>query len=267
MTTKTRYDMIPYQREERSIYDGLCFDPDQLEPPPEAMYQEPVLKEIMPVLAARFTDHNRRSDVLLSSNTFICYDRRNLNFRVGPDCYLAFGVNDGAIRDRRLYLPWEAGKMADWVLEVASQTTARHDVTVKRDIYQRIGVPEYWRFDITGGAYYGDPLAGDVLVNGLYRPLELTTEPDDVLKGYSPILGLSLCWHDGEMYFYDHETQSYLTNWAHDQETLREAQAELTETQAELRSERAGRAADQARIRELEQQIHRRPLESCLLEN
>ena len=36
------------------------------------------------------------------------------------DVYLAFGVNTHAIRERRLYLPWEAGKPPDWVLEVAS---------------------------------------------------------------------------------------------------------------------------------------------------
>ena len=51
---------------------------------------------------------------------------------------------------RKLYLPWEVGKPPDWVLEVASSSTGAEDVGRKRDLYARIGVPEYWRFDPQG---------------------------------------------------------------------------------------------------------------------
>ena len=37
---------------------------------------------------------------------------------------------------------------------------------------------------------------GDRLVDGEYQPIELTTAPDGILKGYSAVLGLSLCWDD-----------------------------------------------------------------------
>ena len=38
------------------------------------------------------------------------------------------------------------------------------------------------------GRYYGEPLVGEELVEGaITGVLELTTDPDGVLKGYSPI--------------------------------------------------------------------------------
>ena len=117
-------------------------------------------KTLLGLLGSHFTDFGERPDTFLSSNTILCYDPGDLNIRVAPDVYLAFGVDEQAIRQRRLYLPWEVGKPPDLAVEVASASTARQDVTAKRDIYARIGVPEYWRFDPTGRDYYDQPLAG-----------------------------------------------------------------------------------------------------------
>ena len=89
---------------------------------------------------------------------------------------MAFGVDANAIRDRKLYLPLEVGKPPDFVLEVASESTTRQDIIGKRLIYAQIGVPEYWRLDPTGGDHYGQPLEGERLIEGVYRPIDLTTE-------------------------------------------------------------------------------------------
>ena len=70
-------------------------------------------------------------------------------------------------------------------MEVASASTAEEDTGGKRRIYQQIGIQEYWRFDSSGGEHYGQPLAGDRLVNGVYQPIELATEPDGEIWGYS----------------------------------------------------------------------------------
>ena len=283
--------MLPYTRQPTDTDDSIGFDPEP-GPLPDAMIQNPIIHEILYTLAARFTNFGRRADNFLESNTFICYDRSNLNVRVAPDCYLAFGVDAFAIRRRRLYLPWEVGKPPDFALEVASESTGRQDVVGKRRIYAQIGIPEYWRFDPTGGQFHGQPLAGDRLVNGVYQPIALTTEPDGVLKGYSPILGLSLCWHDQQLYFYDPATETYLKTSEQEQDAYqetqaayretqdayqetqaayRETQAAYQETQAALESERVAhqetmdalqserdaREAAQDRIRQLEEQLRR----------
>ena len=224
--------MRPYHKQGEIDYARLDYNPDEPVLKPDAMQQNPPLHEILGLLASRFTAFQRRPDVFLEANTILCYDPDDLNVRVSPDVYLAFGVDAHAIRQRKLYLPWEVGKPPDWVLEVASVSTGREDIGRKRDIYARIGVPEYWRFDPQDGAYHGAKLAGDRLVAGGYEPIELTTAPDGILKGYSEILGLSLCWDDNWPRLYDPATNTYLETW----------QQERAARQAEQAGARGGRS-------------------------
>ena len=214
MTTATKKPaMLPYVKRGEIDYASLDYNPDEPEPMPEAMEQEPVVQEIIGILGSRFTDFSHRPDVFLSSNTILCYDPSNLNVRRQPDIYLAFGVDQGAIRRRRIYLPWEAGKPPDLALEVGSESTGSEDTVVKPRVYATIGIPEYWRFDPSGGEHHGAPMSGGMLRDGVYHPVELTTEPDGVLKGFSEVMGLYLCWDDGWPRFYDPDTGSYLENW------------------------------------------------------
>lgn len=232
MTTKARH---PYTIVTEIDYASLEFDADAPEPLPDGMFQYPVFAEVLSVLDAHLNTLGEPESIFRSSNTFICYDRANLNVRVGPDFYVAFDVEAPAIMERLIYLPWEAGKPPDFVLEIASESTGNQDTGNKRDIYSRIGIGEYWRFDSTGGNYYGEPLVGEELVNGEYRPIDLTTGPDGVLKGYSPALRIWLCWQDGMLKLYDDRTGSYLMNLPDTQGALEDAQTALAEAQARIR--------------------------------
>ena len=157
--------------------------------------------------------------------------------------------------DRQLYLPWEVGKPPDSILEIASESTAEHDGTGKRQIYAETGVPEYWRFDRSGGGYYGEPLAGERLVDGIYQPVPLSGEPDGILQGYSPALRLSLCWDNEMLRFYDPESGDYLRNFEAEQ-------ARADSEQAARQAEQAARERAEARVRELEEELERRDRES-----
>ena len=236
--------MLPYHRQGTIDYARLAFDPHKLALKPDAMDQEQPVHEILGLLASRFTDFGQRPDTFLSSNTIICYDPADLNIRVSPDVYLAFGVDVQAIRPRKLYLPWEVGKPPDWVLEIGSASTGREDVGRKRDIYAHIGVPEYWRFDPSKESeYHGQRLAGGRLVEGEYQPIELTTAPDGLLKGYSEMLALSLSWDNGWPRFYDPATDTYLTNWRQER-AARQAERDAYEARAAV--EQAGRLTERA---------------------
>ena len=249
--------MRPYRKQGAIDYARLAFDPNEPVLKPDAMQQNLPLEAILVLLRAHCTDFNRRPDVFLDSNTILCYDPDDLNVRVSPDVYLAFGVDADAIRERKIYLPWEVGKPPDWVLEVASSSTSREDVGRKRDIYARIGVPEYWRFDPQDGAYHGEKLAGDRLVDGAYQPIELTTAPDGILKGYSAVLGLSLCWDDNWPRLYDRVTGTYLEGWSEVWAAREAAEAQIAVEQAGRLAERAARRAAEARIRQLEAELRR----------
>ena len=264
--------MLPYHEQGAIDYARLDFDPNEPVLKPDAMEQNLQLQEILGLLRAHVTDFNRRPDVFLDANTILCYDPRDLNVRVSPDVYLAFGVDARAIRPRKLYLPWEVGKPPDWVLEIASSSTGREDVGRKRDLYARIGVPEYWRFDPKEGEYHGQKLAGDRLVDGEYQPIELTTAPDGILKGYSAVLELCLCGDDNWPRFYDPAMDTYLETWQQERAARRAAEAQAASEQADrlaeraarqaaenrAASEQAARAAAEARIRQLEAELRRR---------
>lgn len=91
----------------------------------------------------------------------------NSNACVRPDLLIALGVH---LADIRKGLPnsWirETGKASGFVTEVASPSTATNDLERKLDLYVRLGVAEYRRFDLTGGHMYGLLLTGDRLVGG-----------------------------------------------------------------------------------------------------
>lgn len=274
-TAASTYAMLPYRRQGEIDYASLDFNAGEPVRKPDAMEQNLEQDEILGLLRAHLTGFNRRPDIFLDRDTNICYVPSNLNIRISPDIYVAFGVDARAIRPRRLYLPWEVGKPPDLAIEVASYSTGREDVNLKPGIYARIGVPEYWRFDPTGGRYHGHPLYGGLLSNGAYRAVDLTTEPDGILKGYSPALELSLAWDEGWPRFYDPATGTYLEGWrelwaaresnrealAAERAALQSERAAHAATQAAWQIERNARAAERARIRELEAELRRRQAE------
>jgi Uma2 family endonuclease len=192
---------------------------------------------------ARHLDALREdATTFVAGRGYLCYRRTDLPRCPYPDMVVAFGVDAASIGETNGYIIAEAGKPPDLVMEVASSHTANRDYIQKRVIYAEMGVTEYWRYDHTGGRHYEAALAGDRLTDGgAYRPVELFAEPDGVIWGYSEVLGLSLCWVERNLRFWNRETQQYLMDPSELEEALRESQAE--------------RAADQERIRQLEEQI------------
>ena len=127
-----------------------------------------------------------------------------------PDLLVAFHVDPQAGVARKGYLIPEQGKPPDFVMEVASETTARRDETVKRDAYASMRVGEYWRFDPTGGQQYQTALAGDRLAGGVYEPISIHRTDEGHYWGHSEALNLALCWEDGNLRFWDPVSGSYL---------------------------------------------------------
>ena len=248
-TAASTFAMLPYVKQGEIDYAGLDYNPDEPEPMPEAMEQEPVVAEIIGIMHSRFTGFMSRPDVFLSSNTILCYDPTNLNVRRQPDIYLAFGVDQGAIRRRRIYLPWEAGKPPDLALEVGSESTGSEDTIVKHRVYATVGIGEYWRFDPSGGEHHGGPMSGWVLRDGVYQPVELTREPDSILKGYSELMELYLCWDEGWPRFYDPATGTYLENWRQERAAHEAERAAYEARQAAYEARQAELLAENERLR------------------
>lgn len=176
----------------------------------------------------------------------------NRDIRI-PDLIVARDCNPARVIEERGYAIDRQGKPPDFALEVASVSTGRVDYTDKRLDYERFGIGEYWRFDPTGGRYYDAALAGDRLVDGKYRPIEIERIGEGSYRGYSEALELYACWEEGELRWYDAESGGYLRT--HEEEISRAereaARAEHEAARAERESERAERAnAELNRLRE-----------------
>ena len=169
---------------------------------------------------------------------------RNMAGSHYPDLLVAFGVDPEAYRASNGYVIAEQGKPPDFVLEIASYRTRNVDTGQKRQDYAALGIPEYWRFDHTPtGRWHGSRLAGDLLVNGEYVPVEIEELPDGTLQGYSQALGLYLRWERGELAFQDPATGAPIATFESER-----ARADTAEARAE---------AERARNRELEEELRR----------
>ena len=133
------------------------------------------------------------SALLMLSNIPIRYDPLNHRLFIAPDIYIAFDVDMMAIREKTSYNIWEVGKPPAFALEVASPSTYQRDLYEKPDIYERIGVAEYWMFDPTGGNLYGQALAGFRLVDGRYESIDVAPNEHGLQRGYSDVLRVQLC--------------------------------------------------------------------------
>ena len=173
-----------------------------------------------------------------------------------PDLLIAFDVDPAAYEASNGYIISEQGKPPDFVLEVASVSTADTDIGAKREDYARLLIPEYWRFDRTG-QYHGTRLAGDRLVNGVYVPIPIDELADDVLQGYSEALNLLLRWERGELAFHDPATGRHIVTYEDLQERVDQERAARLQTEARLRAEQAARIEAETRIRELEARLRR----------
>ena len=173
---------------------------------------------------------------------------RNMAGSHYPDLLVAFEVDSAVYEASNGYIIEEQGKPPDFVLEIASAHTGHFDVGEKRDGYAALGITEYWRFDETG-QHHGTRLAGDQLVGDVYEPIPIEELDGGVLQGYSAALNLNLRWEHGQLGWYDPATDRHIPTY---EDQLARAEA----AEAQLLAEQEARAADQARIRELEARVY-----------
>ena len=161
-----------------------------------------------------------------------------------PDLMIAFNIDREAVIAAQGISIDDVGKPPEFVMEIASKRTARNDYGRKREGYARYGVPEYWRFDPTGQERYPEPLAGDRLVGNEYQPIAIEQTGDGLYRGHSDVLNLDVCWEHGQLRWYDPVARAYIMTHNDERAGRIAAEAEAAEAQA--------------RIRELEEELHRR---------
>ncbi len=170
-----------------------------------------------------------------------------------PDLLIAFDVNRPLAVRQNGYSILEQGKPPDFVLEVASATTGENDYGDKRRDYANFGIPEYWRFDPTGGRRHDAPLAGDRLAEGIYQPVEIVEIGPEHLHGHSDVLNLDLCWDNENLRWWNPATRQHLPTFDETDEARAAAEARAQQerearaaAEAHAQQEREARAAAEA---------------------
>ena len=191
-----------------------------------------------------------RADVLVAMELVVYYQRGNNTVWLQPDVQVVFGVEHCGSRGS--FRVWEEGKAPDFVLEVASPSTAENDALHKAREYARIGVREYWRLD-PAGSLMETPLEGYVASAGQYeqvQPVEGTGRGGAL---QSRVLGLELRSQrrDGVtvLMFRDPRTGEEFDGALAESERRRRAAEEHASAEAKLR-----RAAEE-RVRALEERL------------
>ena len=94
-----------------------------------------------------------------------------------------------------------------------SETTAENDIVPKREIHQSLAIGDFCCFHAIAGDLYGEPLIGERLVGGRFRPFDLSRGNDE------SVLGFDLSWErnpdgDGWLYLYDSGTGERLRSYS-----------------------------------------------------
>jgi Uma2 family endonuclease len=210
--------------------------------------------------------HLKGQQATVLADQFLYYAQGFPRLRVAPDVMVIFGVEPGG-RDN--YKTWEEGQVPSVIFEMTSPGTRSKDDVEKKDLYQSLGVTEYWQFD-PRGEWIPDKLRGYRLA-GDEEPAYIS-----ISDNLSQVLQLRLVVEGKIIAFYRLDDGVKLLplaelNIALEQQTAQtevESQRAMEASQrAEVESQRADREAQKAeaesqradreaqRARDLEAQI------------
>ena len=147
---------------------------------------------------------------------------------------------------------WEEGKPPDFVLEVASPSTAGRDAQHKVGEYASLGVREYWRLD-PDGSLMASPLEGYVASAGGYDAASAVAVGGRVWLR-SEVLGLELRGERRDrgtvLVFRDPRTGEEWASAAEREQQAAERERQALEREREAAEQRARAAHERARALE-----------------
>ncbi len=116
---------------------------------------------------------------IVLADQFLYYAQGFPRLRVAPDVMVIFNVAPGG-RDN--YKTWIEGQVPAVIFEMTSPSTRRQDEIDKKQLYESIGVTEYWQFD-PRGEWIPEKLRGYRLIGELEQVyVPITNQQSAVLQ-------------------------------------------------------------------------------------
>jgi len=192
------------------------------------------------------TFFERAPDVYVGSNLLVYYVEGNPRKCFAPDVFVLRGVGN---HQRRTYKLWEEGRAPEVVIEISSRQTWSDDLQRKWQLYQQLGVQEYFIFDPEYD-YLVEPLVAYRLADGEYVPVEVVDS-----RVTSDVLGLALVDTGATLRLFDPQSGSFLPTAAEEAAGRRQSEADLrAEVIARQRAE-----AEAASLRREVESLRQRP--------
>ena len=224
---------------------------DVIVPPGDLYSDEPTLetdlhlRQMLALITSLEWLWQDRQDFYASGNLTIYFSPKQIksqDFR-GPDFFV---VLDTERRLRKSWVVWEEdGKYPNLIVEVLSNSTAKADRGIKKQIYQDIfRTPEYFWIDPDSLEF-----AGFVLMAGEYQPME----PNEAGYFWSRQLHLYLGIHENQLRFFTPEGDLVLTP----AEAAKASQEEAQEAQQQAQQAQQQAQQAQQQAQEAQQQAQR----------
>ena len=195
------------------------------------------------LLLQMLRDHfESNPQVYVASDLMFYYEPGNPRAVKAPDILVVKGVGK---HKRRVYKLWEESAIPCTIFEITSKQTAQADLTSKYQLYERLGIKEYFLFDPLD-EYLQPRLQGFILVQGHYQTLPLSIEGELISRE----LGLILRPQGDLLRLVDSYTGQMLA-------TSKEyaQRVELVEQKVHVETQRANVA--EAKIIELQQELEK----------
>lgn len=187
----------------------------------------------------------------VGSDMFLYYEEGHPSRVVAPDLFIVSGTQK--TERRNIFQTWVEGRVPDFILELTSSSTYANDRDDKFELYQRLGVREYWLYDPTPEQFLHPFLQGNRLVDGRYQTIPVAEPPlPGRLRGYSEFLGLELHCSPDWFRLLNPAANAYLPDWVEYEQELGEKNRELAEKNLELAAGREALAAERAARQEME---------------
>ena len=225
------------------LYPEIEYPSEDGQPMADDSWQARAMTALYSMLSDRYKDDPR---IFVGIDLLVYYTEGEPNHSLAPDVFVAFGVED---RDRYWYKIWEEGKVPDFVVEIASKSTAESNLGAKKDAYERLGVREYCVYDPRGGLHW-PRLQLFRLVRRRYESVRGRGDPDASLALPSEVLGLELRFEEDRLKLWDPAACEYLLEYSEEKARRRAAE----EREARLR-EREARLAAEATLRKLQARL------------
>jgi Uma2 family endonuclease len=220
--------MVIATKPDPDMVNGIYYPSSDGEPLAETQLHVDAIFQLKEYLDDRYAG---RPDVFVGCDQFWYWEEGNTDARCAPDVFVAFGVvpRDGP---RRSFMSWlENGVVPQFVCEVASRGKWREDTEEKYELYEQLGVQEYFIFD-PEAIHVVPPLQGSRLHRDVYRLIRSSADGSRASK----VLGVRLLAEGPKIRLIDDQTgQRILTRL----ERAEDAQRRVTEHEAEIARLRA----------------------------